>query len=70
MIYDGNRDRTLDTRHGSLQPPIPKLRQSSYFPPSRRVPHRNVSGRTSKQVCNVYCAVPLAQSAIKRLVGA
>ncbi len=41
----GYRDRTRDTRLGSLQLRIPKLRQSSYFPPSRRVPHRNVSGR-------------------------
>ena len=27
------RDRTLDTRLGSLQLRIPKLRQGSYFPP-------------------------------------
>ena len=30
---NGYRDRTLDTRLGSLQPRIPKLRQGSYFPP-------------------------------------
>ena len=30
---DGYRDRTLDTRLGSLQLRIPKLRQGSYFPP-------------------------------------
>ena len=30
---NGYRDRTLDTRLGSLQLRIPKLRQSSYFPP-------------------------------------
>jgi len=30
---NGYRDRTLDTRLGSLQLRIPKLRQGSYFPP-------------------------------------
>jgi transposase-like protein len=30
---DGYRERTLDTRLGSLQLRIPKLRQGSYFPP-------------------------------------
>src|SRR6202049_4779681 len=30
---NGYRDRTLDTRLGSLQFRIPKLRQGSYFPP-------------------------------------
>src|ERR1044072_3955598 len=30
---NGFRDRTLDTRLGSLQLRIPKLRQGSYFPP-------------------------------------
>src|SRR3954470_19174478 len=30
---NGLRDRTLDTRLGSLQLRIPKLRQGSYFPP-------------------------------------
>src|ERR1700719_4537768 len=30
---NGYRDRTLDTRLGSLQWRIPKLRQGSYFPP-------------------------------------
>ena len=30
---NGFRDRTLDTRLGSLQVRIPKLRQGSYFPP-------------------------------------
>jgi putative transposase len=30
---NGYRDRTLDTRLGSLQLKIPKLRQGSYFPP-------------------------------------
>src|SRR5438128_8639084 len=30
---NGYRDRTLDTRLGALQLPIPKLRQGSYFPP-------------------------------------
>lgn len=30
---NGYRDRTLDTRVGSLQLRIPKLRQGSYFPP-------------------------------------
>ena len=30
---NGHRDRTLDTRLGSLQLKIPKLRQGSYFPP-------------------------------------
>src|ERR1700738_5545409 len=30
---NGHRDRTLDTRLGSLQLRIPKLRQGSYFPP-------------------------------------
>jgi len=29
---NGYRDRTLDTRLGSLQLPIPKLRLGSYFP--------------------------------------
>src|SRR5690242_16790061 len=29
----GYRDRTLDTRLGTLQLRIPKLRQGSYFPP-------------------------------------
>jgi putative transposase len=34
MTYrNGYRDRTLDTRLGSLQLRIPKLRQGSYFPP-------------------------------------
>ncbi len=34
QIYrNGYRDRTLDTRLGSLQLCIPKLRQGSYFPP-------------------------------------
>ena len=31
---NGDRDRALDTRLGTLQLRIPKLRQSSYFPPS------------------------------------
>jgi hypothetical protein len=30
---NGYRERSLDTRLGSLQPRIPKLRQGSYFPP-------------------------------------
>jgi putative transposase len=30
---NGYRDQTLDTRLGSLQLRIPKLRQGSYFPP-------------------------------------
>jgi putative transposase len=30
---NGYRDRAFDTRLGSLQLRIPKLRQSSYFPP-------------------------------------
>ncbi len=30
---NGYRDRTLDTRLGSLQLRIPKLRQGTYFPP-------------------------------------
>ena len=30
---NGHRDRTLDTRLGSLQLRVPKLRQGSYFPP-------------------------------------
>ena len=30
---NGYRDRTLDTRLGSLQLRIPKLPQGSYFPP-------------------------------------
>jgi putative transposase len=30
---NGHRERTLDTRLGSLQLRIPKLRQGSYFPP-------------------------------------
>jgi Transposase, Mutator family len=30
---NGHRDRALDTRLGSLQLRIPKLRQGSYFPP-------------------------------------
>jgi transposase-like protein len=30
---NGFRDRTLDTRLGSLQLRIPKLRQGSYYPP-------------------------------------
>ena len=30
---NGYRDRSLDTRVGSLQLRIPKLRQGSYFPP-------------------------------------
>jgi transposase-like protein len=30
---NGFRDRTLDTRLGSLQLGIPKLRRGSYFPP-------------------------------------
>src|SRR5665811_2501097 len=30
---NGYRDRTLDTRLGSLNLKIPKLRQGSYFPP-------------------------------------
>ena len=33
MYRKGYRDRTLDTRLGSLQLRIPKLRQGSYFPP-------------------------------------
>jgi putative transposase len=30
---NGDRERTLDTRLGSLQLRIPKLRQGSYSPP-------------------------------------
>jgi len=30
---NGYRDRSLDTRLGSLQLRVPKLRQGSYFPP-------------------------------------
>ena len=40
---NGYRDRTLDTRLGSLQLRIPKLRQGSYFPPflePRRTPEK------------------------------
>ena len=33
---NGYRERSLDTRLGSLQLRIPKLRQGSYFPPSVR----------------------------------
>ncbi len=35
---NGHRDRVLDTRLGSLQLRIPKLRQGSYFPPIPRGP--------------------------------
>src|SRR5580658_4437270 len=40
---NGHRDRVLDTRLGSLQLRIPKLRQGSYFPPfleARKVSER------------------------------
>src|ERR1700742_2960408 len=40
---NGYRDRTLDTRLGSLQLRIPKLRQGSYFPPFPEA--RKVSGK-------------------------
>jgi putative transposase len=44
---NGHRDRALDTRLGSLQIRIPKLRQNSYFPPfleARKVPEKALIG--------------------------
>lgn len=44
---NGHRDRVLDTRLGSLQLRIPKLRQGSYFPPfleARKVSERALIG--------------------------
>src|SRR5271157_4860349 len=44
---NGYRDRALDTRLGSLQLRIPKLRQGSYFPPfleARKVSERALIG--------------------------
>ena len=44
---NGHRDRTLDTRLGSLQLRIPKLRQGSYFPPfleARKVSEKALIG--------------------------
>jgi len=44
---NGYRDRALDTRLGSLQLRIPKLRQGSYFPPfleARKVSERALVG--------------------------
>lgn len=45
---NGYRDRSLDTRVGSLQLRIPKLRQGSYFPPflePRKTSERALVGR-------------------------
>ena len=61
---NGYRDRTLDTRLGSLNLKIPKLRAGSYFPPflearktterrwspSSRVPDRRVSTRRVDEI--------------------
>ena len=44
---NGYRDRSLDTRLGSLQLRIPKLRQGSYFPPfleARKVSEKALIG--------------------------
>ena len=44
---NGHRDRVLDTRLGSLQLRIPKLRQGSYFPPfleARKVSEKALIG--------------------------
>ena len=45
---NGFRDRSFDTRLGTLQLRIPKLRQGSYFPPFLEPwvtgPHRVVRG--------------------------
>jgi hypothetical protein len=46
-VRNGHRDRVLDTRLGSLQLRIPKLRQGSYIPHCQRSalnsnPHENV----------------------------
>ncbi len=40
---NGYRDRSLDTRLGTLNPRVPKLRQGSYFPRASPRParHRN-----------------------------
>jgi Transposase, Mutator family len=70
---NGYRNRTLDTRLGSLQLRIPKLRQSSYFPPFLE-PRKGAGSaplaecrlvtfqaEPSKPVCNVHCR-SLAQS--------
>ena len=54
---NGYRDRTLDTRLGSLQLRIPKLRQGSYFPPflePARRPKRP-SSRSSRRPGSAAC---------------
>ena len=69
---NGYRDRTLDTRLGSLQLRIPKLRQGSYFPPFLE-PHRTtekapvaliqeacVSGVSTRRVDDLVQAMGLA----------
>ena len=50
---NGYRDRTLDTRVGTLQLRIPKLRQGSYFPPflePRRTRHSDPGGLDRRRV--------------------
>ena len=54
---NGYRERSLDTRLGSLQLRIPKLRQGSYFPPflePRRMSERRW-WRSSRRPGSVVC---------------
>ena len=50
---NGYRDRALDTRLGSLQLRIPKLRQGSYFPPFLEA--RKVSEKVRWQANGPIC---------------
>jgi len=48
---NGYRERSLDTRLGSLQLRIPKLRQGSYFPPflePRKTAEKGRAGRSAR----------------------
>src|SRR5204862_6670892 len=44
---NGYRDRTLATRLGALQLPIPKPRPGSYFPPFLEARQRSENGRVA-----------------------
>src|SRR5712672_4223268 len=47
---NGYRDRTLDTRLGSLQLRIPKLRQGSYFLPFLEARKSSTDARLKKRI--------------------
>ncbi len=75
---NGHRERVLDTRLGSLQLRIPKLRQGSYFPPfleARKVSEKAliaviqeawIGGVSTRRVDELVQAMGLSGSASRR----